>query len=163
MPARAPEVKQAPASAQKKRRPVEPFRDVIRLTRMSIPRRHPAPPPPRSQSGSLPLALPALSVRGAIALLALALLAGLSVMVPVRGEVLGLASGIAGVLAVALIVPEPERRPLLALGWGALAFALPVALVLARPGLPLGLGLACGAAGLWTLFCLTADRVLPRP
>jgi len=130
---------------------------------MSIPRRHPAPPPPRSQSGSLPLALPALSVRGAFALLALALLAGLSVMVPVRGEVLGLASGIAGVLAVALIVPEPERRPLLALGWGALAFALPVALVLARPGLPLGLGLACGAAGLWTLFCLTADRVLPRP
>lgn len=129
---------------------------------MSIPRRHPAPPPPRSHSGSLPLALPALSVRGAIVLLALALLAGLSVMVPVRGEVLGLASGIAGVLAVALIVPEPERRPLLALGWGALAFALPVALVLARPGLPLGLGLACGAAGLWTLFCLTADRALPR-
>ncbi|WP_417627862.1 hypothetical protein [Pararhodobacter aggregans] len=144
------------------RRPVEPFRNVIRLTRMSIPRRHPAPPSPRSQSGSLPLALPALSVRGAIVLLALALLAGLSVMVPVRGEVLGLASGIAGVLAVALIVPEPERRPLLALGWGALAFALPVSLVLARPGLPLGLGLACGAAGLWTLLCLTADRTLPR-
>lgn len=163
MPAPAPEVKQAPASAQKKRRPVEPFRDVIRLTRMSIPRRHPAPLSPRSHPGPHPLTLPALSLRGAVVLLGLALLAGLAAMVPVRGEVLGLAGGIAGVLAVALIVPEPERRPLLALGWGALAFALPVALVLARPGLPIGLGLACGAAGLWTLLCLTAERALPHP
>ncbi|MCB1388558.1 MAG: hypothetical protein KDK12_05335 [Rhodobacteraceae bacterium] len=116
-----------------------------------------APPPPLTP----PLDASTVPGRGAAALIALSLLAGLAAMVPVRGDLLGLMTGIGGALAVAIVLPHPERRPLLALSWGALAFALPVALVLIRPGLPLGMSLTAGAAGLWTILGLAACRALP--
>lgn len=99
--------------------------------------------------------------RGAVALLLLALLASLAAAMPPRGETLGLMCGIAGSLAVGLIVPGPERRPLLALAWSALAFALPVTLTLARPDLPLAMALAMGAAGLWSILAFAARSQLP--
>jgi len=100
--------------------------------------------------------------RGAAALLALAVIAGMASLVPVRGDLFGLLTGLGGALAVTLVVPQPERRPFLALGWGTLAFSLPVALVLTQPGLPLGTSLALGAAGAWTILSLAACRRLPN-
>jgi len=99
--------------------------------------------------------------RGAAALLLLALLAGLAAAMPPRGETLGLLCGVTGSLAVGLVVPGPERRPLLALSWSALAFALPVTLVLARPDLPLAVALAMGAAGFWSILAFAARSRLP--
>ncbi len=116
--------------------------------------RHPHPP-------LSPLVPPATPGRGALALIVLALLAGASTMVTVGGDMLGLLIGVGGSLAVALVLPHPERRPLLALGWSALAFVLPVVLVTLRPGLPLGAALAIGAAGIWTILSLAALRRLP--
>lgn len=92
-------------------------------------------------------------LRGAAALMFLAMLAGLAALVPVRGDLLGLMTGIGGSLAVALILPEPERRPALALGWSALAFALPVTLVTAGPGLPGGALMALAAVAGWGALC----------
>jgi len=116
--------------------------------------RHPHPP-------LSPLVPPATPGRGALALIVLALLAGASTMVTVGGDMLGLLIGVGGALSVALVLPCPERRPLLALGWSALAFLLPVVLVTLRPGLPLGAALAIGAAGIWTILSLAALRRLP--
>ena len=99
--------------------------------------------------------------RGALALIALAMLAGVTTLVPVKGDLLGLLTGVGGSLAVALVLPHPERRPYLALSWSAIAFVLPVVLVTARPGLPLGTSLAIGAAGIWTILSLAALRRLP--
>ncbi|MFN4100455.1 MAG: hypothetical protein ACK4GT_11830 [Pararhodobacter sp.] len=100
--------------------------------------------------------------RGAAALLVLAVIAGIATLAPLRGDLLGLLTGIGGALAVTLVLPHPERHPLLALGWSTLAFTLPVALVFTEPGLPLGASFAMGAAGAWTILSLAACRRLPN-
>ncbi|WP_370226170.1 hypothetical protein [Pararhodobacter marinus] len=121
---------------------------MSRIARLS------APPSP-----AFPSALAA-SARGAGLLVTLALVAGAATLVPVRGELLALIAAIGGMLAVPLIVPQPERHLALALTWSALALCLPLALVLARPDLPLGAGLTLGAAGAWTaLACLAGRRL----
>lgn len=135
---------------------IEPGAGRVRLTGMT----HIRPSPAHRPEGpdDTPADTPG---RGALALMLLAALAGTATLVPVRGDLLGLLAGVAGSLAVALVLPHPERRPFLALGWSAIAFALPVALVLTRPGLPLGLSLAMGAAGVWTILALAALRRMP--
>ncbi|MBN8291748.1 hypothetical protein JI664_07215 [Rhodobacter sp. NTK016B] len=113
-----------------------------------------APPSP-----AIPSALVA-SARGAGLLFGLALVAGAATLVPVRGEVLALVAAIAGMLAVPLIVPQPERHLAMALSWSALALGLPLALVLTHPELALGAALTLGAAGAWTaLACLACRRM----
>ena len=100
--------------------------------------------------------------RGAVALIVLALLAGVASQMPYRGDVLGILTGVAGSLAVSGIIAQPERRPFLSLSWSAMGFALPVTLTLAHPGLALGLSLTLGAVGLWVILALAARRRLPN-
>ena len=98
-------------------------------------------------------------MRGVVLLLLIALLAGAAALVPVKGELLGLIAGLLGMLGLALVVPQPERHPFLALGWLLIAFALPVTLVLLSPSLPEGLALTLGGAGLWPVLVLTRQRL----
>ena len=99
--------------------------------------------------------------RGGLALLSLAVIASVAVQVPMRGELLALFTAIAGSLAVGWVVPCPERRPILAVVWSALAFALPVLLALANPTLPLALTLSIGSVGVWVLVTIAGFRRLP--
>ncbi len=114
------------------------------------------PSRPRPFANPAPLS----PARGALGLVLLAALAALAMRLQ-GGDSLGLLVGVAGSLAVALAVPQPERQPFLALGWSALAFALPLALVLTRPGFGPGLALALGTAGFWALLTQTTARRLP--
>ncbi|MCW1933219.1 hypothetical protein [Pararhodobacter zhoushanensis] len=110
-----------------------------------------------SRAHSTPLS-PAAAGLGAAALLVLAVLAGIVSLLPAQGQPLGMLLGILGSLAVALVLPAARCHPLLAMVWSALAFSLPVALVLMHPGLPLGVALAFGAAGVWVILTTAACR-----
>ncbi|MCA2010650.1 hypothetical protein LCM17_04075 [Cereibacter sphaeroides] len=106
-----------------------------------------------------PLAMLTLPARGALVLTALALVGGASSLVPVQGEILALMAGLMGVLALPLILPQPERHAVLALGWIALALALPITLALAALQPPWGLVVTLGASALWW----AAMALLHRP
>jgi hypothetical protein len=125
------------------------------ISRPTASTHHQAAMPQRNRPASAML-------RGTLALLSLAILAGVCTQVPLRGDTMGLLMGVAGSLSVAAIVRHPERHPFLALSWSALAFSLPVAVTLAKPALALGLSLTLGSVGLWIIIALAVQRHLPQ-
>ncbi|WP_417586239.1 hypothetical protein [Pararhodobacter oceanensis] len=115
-----------------------------------------APHAPAKPSVTRASAPPSCRMRGTLALLILALLAGVAAQMPMRGDVLGLLAGVAGSLGVAGVITSPERRPLLAICWSALAFALPVTLTLADLGLAAGSVMTAAALVFWSLIAQPA-------